>query len=57
MKLSRDQMISAIIAHRLSSMDLRDLTRFYTEAETHEFAYASLDEIADIYYQEVEELA
>lgn len=57
MRPSTDQMIAAIIAHRLSSMDIYDLTRFYREAETHEFAYASPDEIADIYYHEVEELA
>lgn len=56
MAISKEQMIAAIIATRLASMDIYELTRFYREAEEHEFSYATADEIADIYYKEVQEL-
>lgn len=57
MALSKEQMITAIIATRLASMDIYELTRFYREAELEEFNYATPDEIADIYYREVEDIS
>ena len=56
MKLSTEEMIQSIIATRLASMDIYDLTRFYREAELQEFNYATPDEVADIYYREVEDI-
>lgn len=50
-------MVQAIIATRLASMDIYDLTRFYRESELQEFNYATPDEIADIYYREVEDIS
>lgn len=56
MTLSREQMVSAIIATRLANLDIYDLTRYYRETEEYEFTHATLDEITDIYYSEVEDL-